>query len=152
MAEQNQQDRAIYEATFGTPTTPFPLSDVVNVRVLRLQPGSIATEQLIFGTNPFSEQPKQQLVIYDDATRIVRRVVVPPEEFERRINAAREAGENPMLIPPFDDMPATVENINPGDRLEVIARDPQALNSDSFMADFIAIVVEPVISNPTTAR
>ena len=97
------------------------------------------------GDNPFAEGAKQQSVAYDDQTQVVRRVVLQQDELERRLRAAQDKGENAMLIPPFDDLPANIEAIKPGDRLEVVARDPRFIEQDSFVADLIAIVIEAVV-------
>lgn len=143
VADQNAQDKALYETAFGSPTGAQPLVDILNVRVIRVQPGSIVVNPIVFnGTNPFVEETKQQTIVYDSSTRIVRRVPISSDEYERRIEAAVAAGGNPMLLPPFDDLDAKIEDIQPAHRLEVMSRDRTDLTLPSFMADFIAIVVE----------
>lgn len=149
--DQNTRDKAAYEEALGSPVTSTPLANTINVRVVNMRPGVIVAQPLVFSTdNPFVEAPKQKLVLYDAQTRVVRRRVLPLAEYQRRVNAANHDGGNPMLIAPFDDMEASVSDIAPSDRLEVVARDEQALNNDSFMADYIAIVEEPTIPQPGT--
>lgn len=143
---QNVIDKAKYEEAFGQPVNAQPEEGVVNVRVISTKPGSVLAEEISFGTaNPFNGAPKQHTIIVSDQTKIVRRVVIDPQEYERRRNAAVAKGENPLLIPPFDDFPATFADIVPGKRLEVVAQDSRATSNASFAAQFIAIVDEASI-------
>lgn len=146
VSDQNAADKLTYEQSFGLEASSQVLNDTRNLRVIRLQPGSIIGQEIVLGgDNPFAEGAKQQTVTYDEQTKVVRRVVLQPAEMERRLREAQDVGENPMLIPPFDDLPATIDAIKPGDRLEVIARDPRFIEQDSFVASLIAIVVEAVV-------
>lgn len=144
--EQNEIDRAIYEEQFGSPLDATPDESIVNVRVISAKASAFSVEQISFGTaNPFETAPAAQTLVYDANTAVVRRVVLAPQEFDNRRRQAQERGENPVLVPPFDDIPASAADIKPGDRLEVLLRQPGSAEGSSFVAASIAIVIEPVL-------
>ncbi|MBI4121738.1 MAG: hypothetical protein HY461_00245 [Parcubacteria group bacterium] len=143
--DQNAADKARYEQALGLESPDPSWRDTINIRVVRIEPGAIIGQEIIMNTNnPFTESPRQQTIRYDNQTRIVRRVVVPPAEFEQRLRAAQANGENPMTLAPFDDMPADISVVKPGDRLEVMADDQTTLNNDSFYASLLAVIVSSI--------
>lgn len=152
IADQNAADKSAYESATGVPATNQILSDIVAMIVTSKQPGSIKGDEVSLTiNNPFAEKARTFLVLYDDMTRIVRRIPLSTQEYQRRIKAATQKGENPLLIPPFDDTPTDINDIQPGDRLEVVLRDPNALNAQSFMANEIAITLLPNL-DPASLR
>jgi hypothetical protein len=149
--EQNSNDQAVFESSFGLASQGPELADSVNVRVLRVEPGALKAEEVVYGENNlFNSTGKPYTIVYDNSTLVVRRVVLQPEEIERRIAAAQSAGENPMFIAPYEDVATTIESVAPGMRLEVLALDPRALEGNSFGAHTIAIVIEPVDLSPNS--
>ncbi len=147
--EQNAIDQALYEDAFGADIDATPANDIVNARMVSNRANALVVEQISLGvSSPFSKPARQQTVVYDAQTQVVRRIVVGIDELVRRRAAAQERGENPALIAPFDDIPAAIGDIQPGDRLEIVAKDPFAIENDAFAASFIAIVVEPNLPNP----
>ena len=119
VAEQDAIDKSVYENATGLGATPI-LGTNVNLRVIRVQTGSLLTETLILGQeNPFNVKPEPKTVVYSADTAVVRRVIITPDVYEQRILAAQERGENPSMIAPFDDIPAAIADIQPGDRIEV---------------------------------
>lgn len=144
VAEQDSIDKSIYENASGLVAAPI-MGTSVNLRVIRVQTGSLLTETLSLGQeNPFNTKPEPKTVVYSADTEIVRRVIITPDAYEQRILAAQERGENPSMIAPFDDVPATIADIQPGDRIEVELADATLAERPSFMAQSIAIVQTPV--------
>ncbi len=144
VAEQDALDKSTYESVSGLANGPI-MGTNVNLRVIRVQTGAILAETLALGAqNPFDVKPEAKTVVYSAATTVVRRVIITPDVYEQRILAAQERGENPSMIAPFDDVPATIADIQPGDRIEVELADATLAERPSFMAQSIAIVQTPV--------
>ena len=144
VAEQDAIDKSVYENASGLANVPM-MGTSLNLRVIRVQTGAILAETLILGQqNPFSTKPESKTVVYSSTTPVVRRVILAPEIYEQRIKAAQDRGENPSMIAPFDDIAATIADIQPGDRIEVDIADGTLAERPSFMAQSIAIVQTPV--------
>lgn len=142
--EQSAIDKSIYENTFGLANAPV-MGTNINLRVIRLQTGAILTETLVLGTqNPFNEKPVAKTVVYTAETPVFKRVILTPDKYEQRIKAAQERGDNPSLVAPFDDIAAQINDIQPGDRIEVELSDGSLADRPSFMAQSIAIIQTPV--------
>lgn len=144
VAEQDAMDKSTYESVSGLAQTPI-MGTNVNLRVIRVQTGAILAETIALGAqNPFDVKPEAKTVVYSADTPVVRRVIITPEVYEQRIQAAQARGENPSMIAPFDDIPATIAAIQPGDRIEVEITATTLADRPSFMAHSIAIIQTPV--------
>ncbi len=146
-ADQNAMDKVTYETATGGDSSPS-IGSTINLRVVRVQTGSISGDTLVFNNeNPFGKTAERKTVVYDKNTVIVKRIVLAPAEYERRIKAAEAKGENSLMVAPFDDLPATIADINPSDRMEVDVANVDLLQSPSFLAQLIAIVL-PATAQP----
>lgn len=140
LADQNTMDKQTYELATGLTENPT-IGTSTSLRVVRVQTGSIIADTLLFSeTNPFGTASERKTVVFTAQTPIVKRLIISPDEFASRIKAVQDKGGNTLMIMPYDDVPATIADINPGDRIEVDVIDANTLQSPSFLAQMIAIV------------
>ncbi len=145
IADQNVEDQAVYEQAFGSLTQPADLNNVLQAKVMSVSGQQLIVKEIVLAPNfPFAEQAEEQAVIIDGQTRIVLRQILGPDEYEQRREQADQAGQNPMLVPPYEDVLTAPESLEAGQRVEITARTNQDVASSSFIADEIAIIDIPL--------